>query len=76
MAHPHIPPHAEAISRMTHQQTFGTNIFKEHDELQLEEHDGVNRGTASACIGLLHKLPDKREVECPVEMPIEVIRRD
>jgi len=35
---------------MSHEQAFGANIFKEHDELQLEEDHGVNRGTSTAVL--------------------------
>jgi len=31
-------------------------LFKEHDELQFEEHDGINGGMLTAYIGLLHEL--------------------
>src|SRR5258706_5422474 len=57
----HIPPHAQPISRMTHQQAFRTNIFKEHDELELKKHDRINGGTPLDGIGLLHELAHKRE---------------
>src|SRR5205823_3252172 len=72
-AHAKVPPHAESISRMPHQETFRANIFKEHHELQLEKHDGVNGGTATSCIGLLNKLAHKGEIECAFQMTIKVI---
>jgi hypothetical protein len=40
-----------------------------------EEHDGVNRRATTVRIGLVHELPDKGEIKCPVEMAIEVIIR-
>ena len=51
------------------------NIFKKHDELQFEEHDGVNRGAASTRVGLLHELPHEREIKGVLQVPVEVILR-
>ena len=68
-----IPPHAEPICCMLHQEPFGADIFKEHDQLQFEEHDRINGGATTTCIALMHKLPHKREVKGSFEMAIEVI---
>ena len=75
MAHAQVPQNAEPVCRMSHEQAFGAKIFKEHHELQLKEHDRVNRWATSACIGLLHKLPDEREIEDAFKMTIEVVLR-
>src|SRR6266568_8628240 len=72
---PHKPAHAQSICCMPHQLALGAYPFKEHDQLQFEEDDRINGGAASACIGLLHKLTYKREVERFFQMPIEVIVR-
>src|SRR5258708_28507364 len=70
-----VPQNAESITRMAHQLPFGTNSLKEPDQLQLEEHDGINGGAATACIGLLHEIAYKREVEGALQVTIEVILR-
>jgi hypothetical protein len=67
------PADAEPISCMTHQQTFGAYPFKEHDQLQFEEDNGINRGTTSTGVGLLHELADKGEIKCSLQVPIEMI---
>jgi hypothetical protein len=58
---------------MAHEQTFGADIFKEHHELQLEKHNGINGGTTPMCIGLLHELTHKRQIKRSLEMAIEMI---
>jgi len=73
---PKKPPHAQPICRMAHQLPFGTYSFKEHHELKLEKHDGVNGGTAFARIGLLYEFAHKREVKHPLQVTIKVILWD
>jgi|SRR5215469_15894347 len=53
---PQVPADAEPISRMPHQEPFRAYSLKKHDELQFEEHHGINRRTPLARIGLMHKL--------------------
>jgi hypothetical protein len=48
---------------------------KKHDQLQFEEHDGVNRGATTTCIGPVHELAHKRQVKRLFQMPVEVILR-
>ena len=48
---------------MPHEQTLGTDVFKEHHELQLEEHHWINGGTTTTCVGLLYEFPHKREIK-------------
>src|SRR5216683_123906 len=70
---PHIPAHAQPISRMVHQLPFRTYTLEKHHQLQFEKHNGINRRTTTACIGLLNKLTHKGEVECSLQVSIEVI---
>ncbi len=37
-----VPQHAEPIRRMPHELPFGAYPLEKHDQLQFEEHDGVN----------------------------------
>jgi len=71
-----VPTDAEPIVRMTHQETLRTDALKEHHELQLEEDHRINGRATTTCIGLLHELTHKREVEGSLQVPIEVIRRN
>src|SRR6266516_3155872 len=73
---PQIPANAESICCMSHEEALGADVLKKHDQLQFEEDNGVNRGTTFACIGLLHELSHKRQIECSLQMAIEVIRRN
>jgi hypothetical protein len=58
---------------MAHEKTFRADVLEEHHELQLEKHDGVNRGTTTVCLGFLNELPYKREIKCSLQVAIEVI---
>src|SRR2546421_12190193 len=51
-------------------------LLAQFDELQLEEHDRINGGTASACMGLVYELAHKREIKCALQVAIEVIARN
>jgi hypothetical protein len=42
-----VPADAESVCRMSHQETFGADVLKKHDQLQFEEHDGINRRTTT-----------------------------
>src|SRR5207247_1606882 len=66
-----VPSDAEPIRCMPHELPFGAYSLEEHHELQFEEDNGINRGTTTACIGLLHKPPDKRKIKRSFEMAIE-----
>src|SRR5713226_4895077 len=70
------PAHAEPIGRMTHQEPLRADALEKHDELQLEEDDGIDGRAATACIGLLHKLADKRKIKCPLQATVEVVLRN
>src|SRR3989442_10107618 len=58
---------------MSHELSFRANALEKHDELELKEDDGVNGGTPTTSIGLLHKLAHKRQVTCSLQVAIEVI---
>jgi len=48
---------------MTHQEPLRADALEKHDELQLEEDDGIDRRAATACIGLLHKVTHEGEIK-------------
>ena len=52
------------------------DILKKHDQLEFEEHNGINRGSTITCIGFLHELTHKREVEGAFQVTVEMILRD
>jgi hypothetical protein len=50
--------------------------LKKHDELQFEKDNGINGGPTTTGIRVLYELTDKREIQCSLQMPIEVVLRD
>src|SRR5712692_3235283 len=68
-----IPADAESISRQLHQVSFRANPIKEHHQLQLKEHDRIDRGAATACVGLLSQRAHKGEIKGPFQVTIEMI---
>jgi hypothetical protein len=68
-----IPAHTQPICRMAHQLPSGSNAFEKHHQLQFEEDQRINRRSAATCIALLYELAHKREIECSLEVAIEVI---
>src|SRR5689334_22610494 len=71
-----IPAQAEPVRRRPHQLPFGAEALEEHDELQFEENDGINRRTPSRSIERSHQRADKGEVERFLEMAVEMVRWD
>src|SRR5215212_9666763 len=69
-----IPAHAKPVGRHAQQLALRAEVFKEHDQLQLEKDDRVNRGAAPGGIERAHKLADKGEIQRPVELTIEMIK--
>jgi hypothetical protein len=53
----------------------GAYPFKEHDELQFEKDDGIDRRATTTCVGFMHELTYKREVECSLQVTVKVILR-
>ena len=72
---PNVPVHPQPIRCMSHEQAFGTAILKEHHQLQLEEDDGINGGTTTPGIPLLHKFAHKRQIQRSFQVSIEMILR-
>ena len=66
-------PLCQRLSREADSRSPVAQVSKEHDELQFEEDDGINRRTTTTCVGFLDKLAHKREIKRSLEMPIEVI---
>jgi hypothetical protein len=54
------------------QGTF-SRMGRKHGELQFEEDHWINGRTPAACIGLLHKIPHKGEIQRALQVEIEVI---
>src|SRR6266702_5771370 len=70
---PDVPSHTQPICDLAHEQALGADIFKEHDQLQLEEHDWVNRRSSGSSIALANQIVDKREVQNFEQMAVKMV---
>jgi hypothetical protein len=68
-----IPTNAEAISPLEHELAFRSDALKEHHYLQLKEDNWVNRRPPQTGIGLLNKLPHKREIQLLLKRAIKMV---
>ena len=71
-----IPADAQSVSDQAHEVPFGAYAFKEHHQLQFEEDDGIDAGTAVGGIATLNPLPNNREIERLLQVTIEMVARD
>ena len=71
-----IPPHAQPVGDQAHEVAFGANAFEEHHQLQLEEDHRINAGAPVRRHSTPAPLTDKREVEHPLQVAIEVVSRN
>ena len=58
------------------QLALGPDAFKEHHQLQLEEHHRVDARSSPVGVQLPRPLPDEAQVELGVEVAVEVVSRD
>ncbi len=72
---PDVPAHTQTIHGVAHQEPFGANILKKHDQLEAKKYLRVYRWSPAWCIGVLDQVTDKGEVERALKVPIEVARR-
>jgi hypothetical protein len=70
-----VPAVSEVEASSVHQAPLGAEALEEHDELELEEHDRVDRRPAAFRIAVRHPLAHKRKVEGSVEVPVEMVGR-
>jgi hypothetical protein len=56
--------------------TLRPNALEEHHELQLEEHDRIDAGSAPLGIEPPRPLPHEAEIELRLQVPVEVVLRD
>ena len=52
---------------------FQTDSFEEHDELELEKDDRVERGAAAFSVALLDPLPNKADIQFRLTVAVEVV---
>ena len=69
----HVPPHREAVGDDAHQFPLATDALIEHDQLQTEEHFGVDARTARGGVAILHQFPHEGEIELLLKTAVEVV---
>jgi hypothetical protein len=68
-----IPPHAQSICHLAHEQALRPYIFKEHHQLQFEEYHRINRRSSGNCVALANQVMHKREIQDSLQMAIKMI---
>jgi hypothetical protein len=69
----HVPPHREAVGDEAHQFPLATDTLMEHDQLQTEEHFGIDARTARGGIAILYQFSDEGEIELRLKTAVEVV---
>jgi hypothetical protein len=54
----------------------GAEPRAEHDEVQREEHDRVDGGSPDIGIGVAHQGTPKAHIERPLQLAVDVVRRN
>jgi hypothetical protein len=70
---PEIPSDAQSICHLAHEQALRPYIFKEHHQLQFEEHYRINRWSSSTCVALANQFVHKREIQDSLQMAVKMI---
>ena len=68
-----VPAQGQAVGDDPHQLALGADVLEEHDELELEEDDRVNRRPAASRVEWGDQLPHEREVEPSLKAAVEVL---
>jgi hypothetical protein len=69
----HVPSHREAVGDDAHQFSLATDTLIEHDQLQAEEHFGIDARTARGGVAILDQFPHEGEIELLLKTAVEVI---
>src|SRR6266540_4143594 len=67
-----IPAVGEMETRGVDEPALGAQALKEEDELELEEHDRVNRWPAAPSIAVLDPLANEAQVQLGIEVAVEM----
>jgi hypothetical protein len=54
---------------------FRADAFEKHDKLELEKDHWIHARSSTRSIAVVHEVADKREIEHPIQMAVEVIGR-
>src|SRR5215217_5121602 len=69
----HVPPNREAVGDDAHQFSLATDALIEHDQLQAEEHFGVDAGTARGGVEMLHQVSHEGELELLLKTAVKIV---
>src|SRR5712692_11258749 len=53
---PDIPPHAQSISHLAHEQALRTDVLEEHNKLELKKDDRINGCSSGNRVVLAHQI--------------------
>ena len=71
-----VPPVGQVERSGFDELALGTQPFEEHDELQLDEDDWIDTRPAALSVQLPRPLTDEAQIECRLQMPVEVVGGD
>src|SRR3954453_12674658 len=71
-----IPAVREVEAGDVDQAPLRAEALEEQDQLEFEEHDGVDGRPAPSFVELLNPLADEAESELSIEVPVEIVSRD
>lgn len=70
-----IPAHTETVGANPLKLALRAHPFEEQNELELKEHDRVDRGPTACGIAIAHQVAHKAQIECALDVAVEVVCR-
>jgi hypothetical protein len=58
------------------QLSLGANVLKEHDQLELEEDNRINRRTTEGRVTVAYQITDKAQVQRALDVAVEMVSRN
>ena len=71
-----VPPQAQPVGGHPDQLSLRSHSLEEHDQLELEEDNRVDRGATDRGVAVGHDVADEAQVQLGVEVAIQVVRWD
>jgi hypothetical protein len=68
-----VPPHRQTLGDDAHQFSLATDTLTEHDQLQTEEHFGIDARRTRGGVEILEQFPDEGEIEPLLKTAVEVV---
>lgn len=71
-----VPAMRQVEAGQLNELALGADALEEHDEVEPEEDDGIDGGTATWCVAVFDPLSDAGQVKVGIQGPVEVTSRD